>query len=249
MDQIIYRKNYLQSVIARIDFASSIVGLENELPASLSSASLRSFPIQEPNKVVARHLQISPESVTTKDTLVTEWNFYGRDREKQLVIVNQSIVMSYNKYQNYQIFKQDFQNIIDPLNREFGELVVPNRLGIRYINNIQLEDAEIFNWDSYINTSLLQQLIFIEDKNQLSRSFSSIELNRNEYYVRFQFGMHNPDYPSVIRKKHFILDYDVYHLGLLDPAHISENLDIFHSAAQELFEKSITPRFREILNA
>jgi len=60
--------------------------------------------------------------------------------------------------------------------------------------------------------------------------------------------MHNPDYPARIRKKIFILDYDAYTTSLLTREEIRQSLPIFHDQIEQLFEKSITGRLREIMN-
>jgi uncharacterized protein (TIGR04255 family) len=60
--------------------------------------------------------------------------------------------------------------------------------------------------------------------------------------------MHNPDYPSPIKKKSFILDYDAYIVGLLTKAEINRNLEILHDEIEKMFELSITEKLRGMMN-
>ncbi len=60
--------------------------------------------------------------------------------------------------------------------------------------------------------------------------------------------MYNPDYPAPIKKKRFTLDLDAYYQGFHDKDEIQKNLDKYHDKIQELFELSITEKFRNILN-
>jgi uncharacterized protein (TIGR04255 family) len=62
--------------------------------------------------------------------------------------------------------------------------------------------------------------------------------------MRFQYGMHNPDYPAPIKKKIFILDYDAYCNGILTKNDIFKYLPIFHEEVQKLFENSISDKLR-----
>ena len=60
--------------------------------------------------------------------------------------------------------------------------------------------------------------------------------------------MHNTDYPATIKKKVFILDLDAYYSGLMNKNDIIEYFPKFHKSIQELFENSITEKYRELIN-
>jgi uncharacterized protein (TIGR04255 family) len=81
-----------------------------------------------------------------------------------------------------------------------------------------------------------------------TRVFHNLEVSYDDYNLRFQFGIHNPDYPAPIKHRGFILDYDAYYKGLLEPTDIPNALDNYHKSIQELFEKCITEQTREYLN-
>lgn len=248
MPEICYKNDYLTQVIARIDFASPIQKFTQELPAKLSEKALVIFPILEPRQAIATELRISPKAVEPKRTELTEWNFWGKNREKRLVILNTAIFVEYKHYANYESFKKDFTDIIEVLFAEVPE-VVANRLGIRYINNFEIPDGDPFGWDEYFNAHLLSTIKFVDDKNTISRAFNNLELNFADFNLRFQFGMPNPDYPASIRKRHFVLDLDAYHQGLQTFPEIPSSLDRYHDKIQYLFEASITDKLREVLNA
>ena len=60
--------------------------------------------------------------------------------------------------------------------------------------------------------------------------------------------MHNPDYPSTIRSKVFILDFDAFSEGLQEFHEIKTKLKNYHEAIQGLFEQSITDQLRGKMN-
>lgn len=81
------------------------------------------------------------------------------------------------------------------------------------------------------------------------RNFHNMEFKYDDFNLRFQFGMHNPDYPAAIRQKIFILDFDAYFQGAFENNQMPAMLDNFHNAIQTLFERSITDNLRERMNA
>ena len=56
-----YKKHYLKKVLVRIDFASEIQSLNNNIPSGITNKILNSFPISEPKKTITKQLQISPQ--------------------------------------------------------------------------------------------------------------------------------------------------------------------------------------------
>ena len=67
-------------------------------------------------------------------------------------------------------------------------------------------------------------------------------------FKKFQFGIHNPDYPAQIKRKAFILDYDAYHQGILNIQDLSTSVDEYHNVIQHVFEDNITENLRALLN-
>ena len=57
--------------------------------------------------------------------------------------------------------------------------------------------------------------------------------------------MPNPDFPAVIKRKSFTLDYDAYCTQLLDKTDIPAFLDRFHDRINSSFEKVITDGLRK----
>ena len=49
-NSICYKNNYLKGVIARIDFASPIISIIDELDNKIIKKALKLFPIDEPKK-------------------------------------------------------------------------------------------------------------------------------------------------------------------------------------------------------
>ena len=246
-DEICYNSNYLKNVIVRLDFSNEI-GELSELPKTVQNLALKSFPIPEPRKTSTTEWQLSPDKVKQKQTEFMEWKFFSRDRKRVLTIYPAAIFIEFSSYKNFENFRNEFLCIVEGLFDIYKDTLC-RRLGLRYINEIAMEGNNPFDWDDYLHPKLLAALHFIENSQFIARSFHLLELNYGDINLRYQFGMHNPDFPAPIKKKIFIMDFDAYNEGLQEFKDISENLDSYHQKIQELFEQSITDRLREAMNA
>jgi uncharacterized protein (TIGR04255 family) len=246
-DRVCYNKNFLKKVIARVDFLSPISKIEKNIPKTISEDIKSIFPIAEPRKVVAQELQISKNGTKEKRSELTEWRFHSKKRDKTLMIHPQFLWISYSKYSSFEQFKKEFFGILSNFFKFFDE-AQGQRVGLRYINEINLDEKEPLSWEKYINNDLLCLNNFSSNQENISRIFSNIEYTFDDYFVKFQFGIHNPDYPAPILQKQFILDYDAYYQGVLNLEDITSSFDQFHKKIQELFELSIYDELRDILN-
>jgi uncharacterized protein (TIGR04255 family) len=156
------------------------------------------------------------------------------------------IIMHYEKYNSFENFFQSFIDIVIVFGYLFPQAQF-KRLGLRYINEIELSGSP-FIWKQLINSKSTSSINFVEDKNILSRMFNSLDLYFKDYRIKFQYGMHNPDFPSPIKKKYFVLDYDAVEDGLLSIEEVKSEIPVFHDKIQELFELSIEKKLRDFLN-
>lgn len=245
-----YKKPYLKQVIARIDFVSPIVALEKTLPTELAKVASLHFPISEPVDVIAKNFQLSlTGAVQQSEKPFKQWNFFGKEREKQLTLATSFFNLVYTRYTTYEDMKKHISVIVDALAKEFPE-VRAARFGLRFVNVI--EDIPLdspITWDDYIAKELHGMNAFLSMSNPLTRLMHLAELKSGEMDVRFQFGMPNPDYPAVMKRPQFVLDLDAY----IQTAHIlSDSLNYVenaHSVIQDLFERSITEKLRMRMNA
>jgi uncharacterized protein (TIGR04255 family) len=247
LEDIHYKKNYLKEVIARIDFVSPLTGITEQLPSKISSIVMKAFPIAEPQKATARSFQIAPQEVTAIDEEIMQWNFHGRNREKRLTILPNAIFVQYFSYTEFEVLEREYNSVLAKFFEVFPDAQI-RRLGLRYINNIDLKRGKPFSWKEYLNEHLLHIFNFYTQHKDLSRIFNILEFNFNDFNLKYQFGMPNPDYPAAIKRRFYVMDFDAYYQGPQDLPEIYPNLRKFHDKIQELFELSITDTFREHLN-
>ncbi|MBI2871199.1 MAG: TIGR04255 family protein [Candidatus Omnitrophica bacterium] len=245
-----YRRNFLKEVIARVDFVSPLPGVEAALPPRLIEVAVGTFPIAEPREAVQRAVEIGPQGVQSSEERFKEWLFHGKERTKTLTIGRQVVLVQHRTYHTYEIVKAEFLGVLDRVAELFPG-AQPSRVGLRYVNTIELAEANPTDWSAYLAPQLLSlfQFPLEADRPALSRVFHNLELAFDAFHLRYRLGMHNPDYPARIRQKVFVLDLDAYTHSAVDIREVSHLLDDFHTTIQRYFEQSITDNLRGIMNA
>ena len=249
-ENICYKKPFLKEVIFRIDFPSPIEGIESNLPQNISKAALKKFPISEPKKMHAQEFQISGPSIQTKTSEVTHWVFHGKQREKHLTIAPNAIIFSIKKYISYEDFIGDTRVIISEFYKKYKDLSA-SRVGLRYVNILDITEENPLDWSKYIKENMLGIIDFHGEQNGeqtcLTRSFHILEYNFEGQALKFQFGIANPDYPAVVKRKQFVLDIDSYFHGAIEEKEIFDCVQMAHEKIQDFFEKSITDNTRQLM--
>jgi len=243
-----YKKPFLTKVIARVDFGFGEEELKKRVPASVNKLLVPLFPIPEPRKVIAAQLMVGGEQLKEqqKEDVETHWLYHGKNRKKRAVVAPTHFLVEYDVYNSFEELKSHFLPVLEELFKSIEGLQV-TRLGLRYIDEITCDDNNVFEWSEYLNMPLLAAFSIPHDGKEVLRVFNNFTIRDHDMILRFQYGMHNPDFPAPIKKKIFILDLDAYTEGLLEFGDIEEKLEKFHEAIGNLFEQVITDKLREIM--
>ena len=242
-EETCYKEPFLKEVIFRIDFPSPIESLERTVPKDLLKEISNRFPISEPRKAHTQEFQFSGSSLQAKTNEVTQWVYFGKEREKSLILDSAALIISIKEYITYEEFVDDTKHILEVFFKVFNEISAA-RIGLRYVNLIDLNEPDPFSWKDYINEEILGIIDFHVEKQFLTRVFHIVEYNFDGLAVKYQFGIANPDYPAHIKRKQFVLDIDAYSHGSFDYGEVLTVIDDAHSKVQDIFEKSITDKLR-----
>lgn len=244
-----YPRNFLKEVIVRVDLLSPLPGVDVALPQPVAEAAVRDFPIPEPRETVQRQVKFGPEGVVSTEERFKEFQFHGIERTKTFTISRQVMLVQHKTYQTYELVKDEFVRILDRVAEVF-QGIQSSRVGLRYVNSIELPEPNPTDWSAYIAPQLLSLFEFPAeaDRPALSRVFHNLELSLDALNLVYRLGMPNPDYPARIRQKVFVLDLDAYTQSLVNIPDVGRLLDDFHGAIQRYFEQSITDNLRRVMN-
>jgi len=243
LDAICYKDTPIKTVIIRIDFLGRVAELNDNLPLPIVEVIKKSFPIAEAKEVMARELQISNEKVTENNKNLREWHFHTQERNASLIIKEDFFAIEINNYISFEKINEVLKEIKDIFFSHYSSLAT-RRIGLRYINEININEKNPLDWKKYINAKLISVFEATPDPSNIIRAFHNLEMKYDDILLKFQYGVHNPDYPAIIKKKTFILDLDASFSGILKQHEIDDYLIKQHSVIQKQFEFSITDKLR-----
>ena len=240
-----YKKPYLSKVILRLDFDAPVFTPVVNISKTHAESLQARFPKAEPSEVTHTEYRIFPEKekLSASETAETHLRFYGSDRKKILVLAPDFITLEYTQYDTFPSLLLDY-DIVHTILLQLNPDVQTKRLGLRYINHIDLDEADPTKWDEYLKPELLSIFRVPEDPLTISRAFHVLVTNYGDYYVTFQYGAFNPDFPALLKRKQFTLDYDAVCEEHLPLTRIANLLDSYHIKIEYLFENNITDALR-----
>jgi len=237
--KIIYPHNYLTNVICRIDFPEVLELNPENPPIELKKRIIDKFPLFETIKGSNLRVDIKEGSAKTDYHEETSWEFKNKDKSKRIVINSKFLHIEYSKYKHFNEFLGDIRLI-------FGNLIglypiqITKRIGLRKINTIRLEERENpYDWTDFIHPCLFSIPTRFADNESILRSMHILEVEENDLYLRFQFGLFNSEFPNPIARKEFVLDYDCYTDDEIEISEVYKKLEDANSIIYHWFDKSI----------
>lgn len=248
---ICYKRNFLKQVICKINFTETInkINESQKLDEALVSVIREHLPFYDRREVIQAGVMINVETPTEQrcnTKKLNQFNFYNEGQKIICIIESNAITLIYKEYKDFKVLYEKITKILSKFLEIYGEVGI-GRLGLRYINEIELIETNFFNWKRYLSPKILGFLNVTTEKEEIIRTLNRIELKKTNHNLTFQYGMNNPDYPAKIKRKNFILDFDAY-CGCVLYTDVEEVLNDFHDSIQTLFEECITDKMREVLN-
>ncbi len=246
-----YKKTFLKQVLVRVDFQNALVSYEKGLNPAVPKTLTKTFPVLVEQKIKKDSIQIYSGKAQLSTTEQTLWTYYTKNKDKHTRIEPTDFYIQYDKYDSFEQLKKDFQLVLNSLIKNYGERNIV-RIGFRYIDEIEIKNEEnVFDWERYLNSNLFSALSIPpkKDRNFISRAFSNLEFNYGECNVVLRYGMFNPDYPSPIKRKVFILDTDAFKQDNVPDNEACTVLDNLHSRISHFFEtRLIKNGLRELMD-
>ena len=235
-----YKHNYITNVVFRIDFPK-ILDLDLKEPtAEFQKIIIDKFPIVKELNLGTVQVKLGKDDAETTHEKELAWQFLNVKEDKKVFIASNHIFIEYlNKsYINFEEFSADIELVLNAV-MELYPVKIAERIGLRYINQIEIkDDNNAFDWSNLINPKLYELTQdFTSDKDKILRSMHLLEIEENGHNLKFQFGLFNSDYSSPIRRKEFALDYDCSTLANIDISDVFPIVNEFHSIIKKSLRK------------
>jgi len=248
-----YSKNYIREAVIRIDLLNPINELDDYISEDINIFLMKTFSDREQKDSYSDEIKLDAltGSVERKRIPRKEWNYFRHERKKRICLTKNFLFISFQEYSSYDDFSECFVALLKLFSEKYPDIQA-SRIGVRYVNNIVIveDPGEPLEWSKYIKPELLSSFSLKPENSELVRTVQVLEhvFPKDDIRVKFQYGMHNPDYPAVIKKKLFLLDIDGYKKGALNWDDLIYLISEIHSNVEIYFEKSITETLREKMN-
>jgi len=245
-----YRKDFLTKVIVRLDFQSVEKLSGEERPQFSHEISGRYPDVLGKQKNQFRFSMSSDGPDMSHQAQGWTWEHKNNEVGERVVEISQThLSMEYRKsaFDNFDVFNQDFEYIYANFQRLY-DVKEFNRLGLRYINEINLTEGNPLVWDNLINDGLIVGTkAGLQDEMNLVRSMHQLQAIRDEVTILFNYGIFNPDFPNAVARKNFILDIDCFFSGSMDNGEVHGRMQNANRVAEDIFESSIEDGLRKIM--
>lgn len=248
MDVNNYQQNYLTNVIFRVDFPKILELDINKPPVEFQKKIYKNFPILNEIPRDGVKFKVEPENgFQGQEFKEISWEFWNKEKTKKVYVDSTGVFIEYFNYDRFQEFFDDiklvFENFI-----ELYPIEVANRVGLRYINQIGIDEGEPMDWNGLIHENLFKiNNEFASEDDDILRSMHILEIKEDECYLRFQFGMFNSEYPQKITRREFILDYDCFMEEQFEITDIFKKSNEFNVVIYKWFDKSIEKGLKDIM--
>lgn len=119
-------------------------------------------------------------------------------------------------------------------------------IGLRYINTIKCQKGNPTSWGNIISENILFDDL-LKSYESPSRLMSEFTFKKNEFFIKFNFGIFNTEFPNPIARKEFILDFDCIHDKDTNISDVVEIVDKMHHTIRILFEENTTEEYLEFI--
>lgn len=244
-----YKKNFLESVIIRIDFPS-ILRIDQEAPAEFQENIREKYPNFEETShqnVQFKITEDAPEYAADKFKI---YIFSNKEKDKRIELSRNFFTLEYiRNYSSFTPFFEDFNYIFKELIQIYS-IGILSRIGLRYINQIEVSEGNPLEWKGYIKQHLISA-IDSRPTNELLQPlrFITQEIYRAEHgQFIFQHGIFNNEFPNPIARKNFILDFDYFTTQDTEISQVNGMIASMNQFCTDTFENSIEDKLRDLIN-
>jgi uncharacterized protein (TIGR04255 family) len=244
-----YQKTFLKQVILRLDYARlGVLQTEQETPFTSDLRIAYPEVISSPAVNFAVMFGVGGLNVGQQATGYMRVH-KAKDVNRSVTLAPDFLALEYGEsaYEHFKVLRSDFSLILDRFRDRFGP-VQCFRIGLRYVNEINLPQGSALDWDGLIDPSLVTSVkAGLLSGFRLTRSVHQLVAIRDDVSVLLQYGINNPDFPNPVSRRQFVLDQDCYISGLVEFDEVEQRLKDINAVAEQVFEESIEDGLRDLM--
>ncbi|MCK4743625.1 MAG: TIGR04255 family protein [Sulfuriflexus sp.] len=247
-----YNNNFLTRVIFRLDFSTDQPIVSDSRPRFSDDISAL-YPNISSREVAGVTVTLSGETQGyEKKNVGWIWEHKSADGKKTISVGHDHLSLIYEGdiYSDGNEFIAEFTMLYERFSSDFG-VTMFTRAGLRYINEINIEEGSPLDWDTIISEDLIVSVkagIDFDD-DEVLRSMHQLVTKNDGVKVLFNYGMHNPDYPNPVARKNFVLDIDCSLDEDIQSGDIVNSIKKLNIHAENTFESAIGDGLRDLMGS
>ncbi|MFA5803339.1 MAG: TIGR04255 family protein [Melioribacteraceae bacterium] len=247
-----YKKNFINRVILRLDFAvpfRTTPDFLNKVKTTLTS-DLTNIELKI-DYIKSIEANISEPTPTLKiETQGVKGTFNFDTQKERFIIEPNALILESSEYTSFKNFFDKFKIIF----RAFDSLTNVedyNRVGLRFVNIFRdLGIKNIQEWDKFIHKDYIpnyRNISFLENNFQVRRNTNDFYWGNGNYLLHLKNGIWNSQFPSIITEQEFIVDLDCYLRSIISKEQILSKPEEMDHIAYQFFDSIITDELKTIL--
>lgn len=207
----------LESVVAQVRFPPVTWIADQDSIAPFQRAIYEKYPVLRPERTV--NVVVTPEGANQGGRSTVVWRFTDKSQQWQVSLATDFLALDIKRgnYTSRAEFVQRFEEILNALD-EFVHPAVYERLGIRYVDRVVLEQS---NWQAELRPLMRQELlgmagVDLTEDAFMSRTVCDSEFRFSDAVLHARWGLvpANTALDSMhgdpINKPTWLLDLDMY---------------------------------------
>jgi len=244
-----YERNFLSQVVLRIDYPR-VADIASERRPALMASVAEDFPqiTGLPQAQIQFTVALDRPVV---DQRIVGYTWFAKDDtgNKCIELTTESLsLMNLNRsFTNFDDFFGQFSEIYESFEDTY-QVNEFTRVGLRYINQVDLDQGNALDWNGYLSDEVIHATISrIPERFALSRSMHQVVSSHNDVTLVANYGIHNPDFPAPAVRRQFILDFDCYITGAVNRDAMLRRVADLNDVCENAFEASIEARLRDAM--
>jgi len=229
-----YKNNFIANVIVQLDFAPVRRFFET-VPKDIIEAMQGEYTCLQGQPL--SQVQVNVATGAKVETVTPVWLFRSSDNTVEMQLTQDFLKFNCVKYISFENLMQHIKKITSLLSKDVSTIA---RLGLRYVNQIELNGTKSADISKYISDSLTltSDKWAGDEKGNVLNAVGQIIMNYDDCMMNFNYGI------SDLAQPKYALDFDCYGVNV-EFAKLEETLSNYNAKIAASFEKSIQDELRE----
>jgi uncharacterized protein (TIGR04255 family) len=243
-----YNKTFLKSVILRLDYGNlAVLQTDQETPFT-QDMKVERYPDVTSNAATQFSFFLGAGGVNFGQQgmgWVRVHKATGTTRTLTLAPNYLAIEYGGPDYKHFDELREQIGFVLDSFRRHFGSVQF-TRIGLRYVNEITLQEGSPLDWEGLINKDLVTSVkAAMPSGLRMARSTHQLVAIKDDISVLLNYGIYNPDFPNPVARRQFVIDLDCYCSGVVEFNEAEQRIRDVNALAENVFEHSIEDGLRD----